>query len=156
VAEKDNRFAGVSGNNKADIAKYLMIKLGVVTKKSCDAISDALVSKHPDLFGVLPGTKPVAGVTVLFSPGADQAASNVIPVMSVMAPPKTGMLALSTKPARAKVYLGGVYFGLTPLRVEIEAGIHSLEVKLDGYKTASEKVSVRKDETTELELVLER
>jgi hypothetical protein len=156
VVEKSDRFAGVSGNSKSDVAQYLSIKLGVVTKKTYEAISATLISMRPDLFNVLPGTKPIPGVTVLFTPGADQPASNVIPVMSVMAPPKTGMLALNTKPERAKVYLGGVYFGLSPLRVEIEAGIHSVDVKLDGYKTATEKVSVRKDETTEMDLVLER
>jgi hypothetical protein len=156
VEEKDDRFAGVSGNSKSDIAQFLMIKLGVVTKKTYDAISATLISLRPDLFNVLPGTKPIAGVTVLFTPGADQAASSVVPVMSVMSPPKTGMLLLTTNPARAKVYLEGVYFGLSPLRVEIETGIHKVDVKLDGYKTATEKVSVRKDDTTELELVLER
>jgi hypothetical protein len=156
VVEKDDRFAGVSGNSKSDIAQYLILKLGVVTKKTYEAISATLISLRPDLFNVMPGTKPIAGVTVLFTPSADQPASSVIPVVSVMAPPKTGMLVLSTKPARAKVYLGGVYFGLSPLRVEIEAGVHNVDVKLDGYKTASEKVSVRKDDTTELELVFER
>jgi hypothetical protein len=156
VVEKDERFAGVSGNSKSDIAQYLMLKLGVVTKKTYDAISATVISLRPDLFNVLPGTKPIAGVTVLFTPGADQPASGVVPVMSVMALPKTGMLVLSTKPARAKVYVGGVYFGLSPLRAEIEAGVHSVDVKLEGYKTTTEKVSVRKDDTTELELVLER
>ncbi len=155
VVEQDSRFAGVSGNSKSDVARYLQYKLGVVSKKTCDAVSASLISVRPDLFNVLPGTKPIAGVTVLFTPSADQPASSVVPVTSVMAPPKTGMLLLTTKPARAKVYLEGVYFGLSPLRVEVEAGIHNVDVKLDGYKTAVEKVSVRKDDTTELELVLE-
>jgi hypothetical protein len=156
VVEQDNRFAGVSGSSKGDIAQYLLLKLGVVTKKTLDAVSATLISLRPDLFNVLPGTKPISGVTVLFTPSVGQSASSVVAVTSVMAPPKTGMLVLTTKPARAKVYLEGVYFGLSPLRVEIEAGIHSVDVKLDGYKTASEKVSVRKDDTTELEMVLER
>jgi hypothetical protein len=45
---------------------------------------------------------------------------------------------------------------MSPLRVEVEAKVHNVSVKLDGHKTTTEKVSVRKDETTELELVLER
>jgi hypothetical protein len=65
-------------------------------------------------------------------------------------------LVLTTNPSRAKVYLEGVYFGMSPLHVEVEVGVHNLDVKLDGYKTASEKISVRKDDKTELELVLER
>jgi hypothetical protein len=93
----------------------------------------------------------------LFSPGANQAASGVVPVVSMMVPPpKTGTLVLTTNPSRAKVYLEGVYFGMSPLHVEVEAGIHSVDVKLEGYKPASEKVSIRKDDKTELELVLEK
>lgn len=154
VKEQDNRFAGVSGNSKSDIANYLRYKLGLVTKKTYDASSAILIASHPDLFNVAPGTKPIAGVTVLFSSGADQPASSAVPVVSVMAPPKTGTLTLSTKPSRAKVYLEGVYFGLSPLRAEVEVGIHNVSVKLDGYRAAFEKISVRKDETTELEIVL--
>lgn len=154
VVEKDSRFAGVGGNNKNDIAIFLQHKLGIVTKKTFDAISGSLMASRPDLFNIAPGTQPISGVTVLFTPGANQPAPSVIPVTSVIAPPKTGMLILSTKPSHAKVYLEGVYFGLSPLHAEVEVGIHSLDVKLDGYKTASEKISVRKDDTTEMELVL--
>jgi hypothetical protein len=155
VSEKDSRFAGVSGNSKNDVANYLRHKLGIVTQKTYDAISSSLMSSHPELFNLTPGTKPISGVTVLMSPGANQPAASVVPVVSVMTPSKTGMLILSTKPAHAKVYLEGVYYGLSPLRVEVEAQVHNVSVKLEGYKTATEKVSVRKDDTTELELVLE-
>lgn len=156
VTERDNRFAGVSGNSKSDIANYLRYKLGMVTKKTYDASSGVLIASRPDLFYVAPGSKPIAGVTVLFAAGADQPAASAVPVVSVMAPPKTGTLVLSTKPSRAKVYLEGVYFGMSPLRAEVEVGIHNVSVKLDGYKTTAEKVSVRRDETTELEMVLEK
>jgi len=156
VVEKDNRFAGVSGNSKKDIAAYLQQKLGVVTKKTYDSASGSLMASRPDLFNITPGTIPIPGVTVLFTPDANQAASGVIPVMSVMNQPKTGKLVLTTNPSHAKVYVEGVYFGMSPLNVEVEAGIHNVEVKHDGYKTASEKVSVRKDDKTELELVLEK
>jgi hypothetical protein len=66
-----------------------------------------------------------------------------------------GLLVLSSKPSRAKVYLDGVYYGMTPLRAETEPGVHSVEVKLEGYKSASEKVSVRRSDDTELELTLD-
>lgn len=154
VAEKDSRFAGVSGNSKSDIANYLLFKLNVVTKKTYEAISSNLMASRPDLFNLAPGTKPISGVTVLFSSGGGQAASTV-PVVSTMSPPKTtGILVLRSKPSRAKVYLDDVYFGMTPLRVEVEAKVQNASVKLDGYKTATEKLSVRKDDTTELELIL--
>ena len=156
VVEKDNRFAGVSGNDKKDIALYLQQKLGVVTKKTFDAANGSLIAAHPDLFNFSPGTIPIPGVTALFTPDKNQSASNVIPVTSVMNPPKTGTLVLTTKPARAKVYLEGVYFGMSPLNVEVEVGLHHVEVRHEGYKTATEKVSIRKDDKTELELVLEK
>jgi len=156
VEEKDNRFAGVSGNSKNDITRYLQFKLGIVTKKAYDAISATLMASRPDLFNLTPGTQPISGVTVLVTPGANQPASNAVPAVSMIALPKTGTLVLTTNPSRAKVYLEGVYFGMSPLHVEVEVGVHNLDVKLDGYKTASEKISVRKDDKTELELVLER
>ena len=156
VAEKDNRFAGVSGNSKKDIALYLQLKLGVVTRKTYDAVSGSLMAARPDLFNIAPGTIPIPGVTVLFTPETNLSASGVVPVTSVVNPPKTGTLVLTTNPSRAKVYLEGVYFGMSPLNVEVEVGIHNVEVKRDGYKTATEKISVRKDDKTELELVLEK
>jgi hypothetical protein len=54
------------------------------------------------------------------------------------------------------VYLDGVYYGLSPLRLEMEPGVHAISVKLEGYKMVTEKVSVRKGDNTEMELSLER
>jgi hypothetical protein len=156
VEEKTERFAGISGNNKADIANVLRYELGIVSQKTVDAISASLMASRPDLFTLTPGTKAIAGVTVLQAVGGGAAA--VSPAAPVAAPriAVTGTLVLNTKPARAKVYLDGVYYGMSPLRAEVEAGIHEVSVKDAGYKTASEKLSVRKGETTELEMVLER
>jgi hypothetical protein len=66
------------------------------------------------------------------------------------------LLAVNTNPPRAKVYLDGVYYGLSPLRAEVEPGVHAISVKLEGYRMATDKVSVRKGDTTEMELSLER
>lgn len=68
----------------------------------------------------------------------------------------TGLLLINTNPPHAKVYQNGVYYGASPLHLEMKPGIHTISVKLEGYKTATEKVSVRKGENTELELNLER
>ena len=156
VVEKTERFAGISGNNKADIANVLRQELGIVSQKTVDAISASLMASRPDLFTLTPGTKAIAGVTVLQAVGggsdaAKSAASVPAPYVAV-----TGTLVLNTKPARAKVYLDGVYFGMSPLRAEVDAGIHEVSVKAVGYKTATEKLSVRKSEVTELEMLLER
>lgn len=158
VEEKTERFAGISGNNKADIANVLRYELGIVSQKTVDAISASLMASRPDLFTLTPGTKAIAGVTVLQAVGGGAAAAAVSPTAPVAAPrvAVTGTLVLNTKPARAKIYLDGVYYGMSPLRAEVEAGIHEISVKVAGYKTASEKLSVRKGEATELEMVLER
>ncbi len=145
IEKPKGRFAGISGNSKGDIAHYMMQELGIVTQKTYDAISTILMATRPDLFNLTPGTKPIAGVTVL------QAASGALAATAA----QNGMLILNTKPTRAKVYLDGIYYGLTPIRTEVAVGVREVSVKLDGYTTATEKVSVRKGEATELELSLE-
>ncbi|HEY0665651.1 MAG TPA: PEGA domain-containing protein [Gallionella sp.] len=153
VTEKNNRFAGVSGNDKEDVAAYLKKGLRIVNDKTVAAISTALMASRPELFALTPGTKPIAGVGVLIAPPASPLAAQAAAQVSN---PATGLLSVQTNPSRAKVYLDGVYFGLTPLRSEIEPGVHDVVVKHQGYKTATEKVSVRKGDNTELELSLDQ
>ncbi|MDX8399246.1 MAG: PEGA domain-containing protein [Gallionellaceae bacterium] len=152
VKEADERFAGISGNSKKNIARYLKFKLGVVTKKTYAAISATLMSSRPDLFNLRQGTKVIAGVTQLHVAKATTPA----PVANDNTATLNGTLILSTTPTRAKVYLDGIYFGLSPLHAEVGVGIHEISVKAKGYKTGMEKVSIRKGDTTELEMTLER
>lgn len=187
VVEKNDRFAGVSGNNKNDVAIYLRKELGVVTEKTTKAISDSLMAARPELFNLTPGTKAISGVTVLVAPAvvntpnapaptlpvqqpvqevAPMPAANMpIPAANTVVPAQTyapqatatsGLLLINTNPTRAKVYLDGVYYGLSPLRLEMEPGVHALSVKLDGYKMVVEKVSIRKGDSTEMDISLER
>ena len=160
VIEKRDRFAGVSGNDIADVAGFLKKELGIVTLKTSDAISAILMAQRPELFNLAPGTKPVAGVTVLIAPGLN-AASAVppAPLPAASAPAAAsaqGILKISTKPARAKIYIGGVYYGLSPLRLEMAPGVVEVTASMDRRKNAAEKVSVRKGETTEVELTLKK
>jgi hypothetical protein len=118
----------------------------------------------------------IPGVTVLVAPTAVPSAvpnavlgvapASITPAAAAIAapPPATyiphasdtnGLLLVNTNPERAKVYLDGVYFGLSPLRLELDPGVHALSVKLLGYKMVSEKVSVRKGDSTEMDLDLE-
>jgi len=173
VVEKTSRFAGVSGNNKEDVASYLRKELGIVTQKTADAISASLMVVHPELFNLTPGTNAIPGVNVLVAPTANRpAASAAVPVPMVpasatnvapLSPAYTphasdtnGLLLVNTNPVRAKVYLDGVYFGLSPLRLELEPGVHTISVKMLGYKMVTEKVSVRKGDSTEMDFDLER
>lgn len=163
VEEKADRFAGVSGNTKGDIADYLKQEIDVVTGKTAEAVNSVLMATRPELFNLTPGTKVIPGVKVLVTPGVV-----LSPVPEVPAPAMpvandklqdssaNGMLIVNTTPDRAKVYVDGIYFGMSPLRAEADPGVHKLEVRIKGYKTASEKVSVRKGESTELEITLER
>jgi len=173
VTEKGDRFAGVSGNYKSDVTSYLQKELGVVSQKTADAIGSILMAVHPELFNLTPGTKPIPGVTVLVAPTVIPAVAPAtapitvvpVPVTSVPAPAATyvphasetnGLLLVNTNPDRAKIYLDGVYFGLSPLRLEVDPGVHALSAKLLGYKMVSEKVSVRKGDSTEIDLDLEQ
>ncbi len=68
----------------------------------------------------------------------------------------TGHLSVSSVPSRAKVYVEDVYYGMTPLKLELPVGVSPMRFKLDGYKPASEKVAVRRGETTELEIKFQK
>lgn len=150
VTEKSDRFAGVSGNSKKDIANYLREKVGVVAGKTAGAISASLMTSRPDLFTLTQGTRPVAGVTVLVAP-----AVNAVPATAPSAA-GNGVLLVSSVPPRAKIYIDDVYYGLTPLRLELAAGVHNIRAGLAAYRTSTEKVSVRKGEVTEIEVELRR
>lgn len=171
VTEKNDRFAGVGGNDKSDVMNYLNRELRVASTKTVEAISASLMASHPELFNLTPGAKPIPGVTVYVAPslpktapvaapmtqnygvppGSDVPASSYRPHASESA----GLLMVNTNPTRARVYLDGVYYGMSPLRLEMEPGIHAISVKLSGYNMVTEKVSVRRGDNTEIELNLE-
>lgn len=127
VEEKADRFAGVSGNTKGDIADYLKQEIDVVTGKTAEAVNSVLMATRPELFNLTPGTKVIPGVKVLVTPGVV-----LSPVPEVPAPAMpvandklqdssaNGMLIVNTTPDRAKVYVDGIYFGMSPLRAEAE------------------------------------
>jgi hypothetical protein len=170
VTEKNDRFAGVSGNNKGGIVSYLNKELRITSTKTVEAISASLMASRPDLFNLTPGTKPVPGVTVFVAPQLPKVAAPVMMPNSVAQPSVSdapvsnykahasetaGLLLVNTNPSRARVYLDGVYYGMSPLRLEMEPGIHAISVKLVGYNMVTEKVSVRRGDNTEMELNLE-
>lgn len=171
VTEKNDRFAGVSGNNKEDVVSYLNKGMRIASSKTVEAVSASLMAAQPELFNLTAGTKPIPGVTVYVAPTAAKPApanyampAHGMPQAGAVPPPTympqasatAGLLLVNTSPQRAKVYLDGVYYGLSPLRLEMEPGVHAISVKLEGYKMVTEKVSVRKGDNTEMELNLER
>ena len=171
VTEKHDRFAGVSGNNKDDVVAYLDKELRVASNKTVAAVSASLMSAYPNLFNLTGGMQAIPGVSVYTVPVAADPASgistaimpivgtqpgSVAPLLEQKPLSSAGLLVVNTNPTRARVYVDGVYYGLSPLRVEMEPGVHAVEVKLNKYKTVTEKVSVRKGDNTEMELSLER
>lgn len=151
VAEKTDRYAGVTGNTRSSITRYLSGALAKVSAKTREAISETIMQTYPDGFGqAAPARDSTPGVTVLVAPPERMSASQAA------RPGMTGQLAITTIPARAKVYVADVYYGLSPLTIELQPGIYTINSKLDEFKTATEKVSVREGETTELEIRFEK
>jgi len=155
VTEKKDRFAGMGGDDIADVAAFLREELGVVTQKTANAITAVLAAQHPAMFNVVAGSKPVPGVTVLSAPAAP-AVPAVSAASAATQPSTKGVLRITTRPARAEIYIGGVYYGLSPLRLELAPGILEVKAELRHHRTVTEKVSVRTGETTELELRLKK
>lgn len=53
-----------------------------------------------------------------------------------------GRLNVFSKPSEASVYVDGVYYGTTPLTLDLSPGIHLLKVKKDGFETRRDKVGI--------------
>ena len=93
------------------------------------------------------------------SPPATVAAVSAAPVAqsaALAAPSAKGIFSVTTVPSKAKVYGDDVYYGTSPLKLELDPGVTVFHFKLDGYKTVTQKVSIRRGETTELEVKLEK
>lgn len=155
VAEKKERFAGVGGNSKGDVADFLQQGLNSISAKTSESILSVLMATRPELFGMLPGVKPVMGVTVT---AAATAPTTGVPAPAVAATPLAaadGKLLLRSVPERVKVYVDDVYYGLTPIDADMPAGIYTVRFELDGYQKQSQKLSVRAGQRTELEVKLQ-
>ena len=161
VAQKNNRFAGVGGNNRDDIVDFLYREVQLVSDKTVNAVNSLLMASYPGLFNLTPGTKTIDGVTVLTAPLSGAVAAAVVspvatPAATSVAVTAIGVVRVSSQPTRAKIYVDDVYYGMSPQRLELDAGVHSLMAKVVGYKTETEKVLVRKGEATELEFTLSK
>jgi len=131
ASEKGSRYAGVMGDSRSTISKYISAALSKVIRKT---IKEAA----PEI------DKATA-------PEEDKKEAN-----EVRRPMDTGRLLLTTAPPRVKVYLNGVYYGLTPLTVEINTGVYDLVLKKAGFMDFKEKVAVGKGRTTEMETAMKR
>ena len=164
VEEKNDHFSGVPRTSVEEVTTFLNSELDLIATKTVASITDSLLISHPELFSFDTTVRSIPGVTVMVAPVApndmnDNVAPAVIMPSAVYEPsPKatTGMLVIRTLPARAKVYIDGVYQGVTPFRGETEAGLYTVSIKLEGYQMITEKVSIRKKNITEMDLALVR
>ena len=62
----------------------------------------------------------------------------------------TGTLQIYSTPSGAKVYIDGAYRGQTPLTLTVEAGVHNVELRLDGYETYRARVQIGAGQTGRL------
>ena len=59
---------------------------------------------------------------------------------------KQGTLVISSEPTGATIYIDGVNEGETgqkPVAIEVEAGVRTVELRMNGYQTRTEKIRVR-------------
>lgn len=129
--EKTGRYAGVMGNTRETISRYISSSLAKVIR------------------GVIDETAPMIENT---KAAYRQVETQQRPVMPTQG---SGRLVVRSIPSRAKVYLNDVYYGLTPLNIDIEPGIYELRVRSKAYKDAGDKVSVRAGQLTETEMEME-
>ena len=59
-----------------------------------------------------------------------------------------GRLVVSTTPPGAKVYVDGVFYGTSPIILDLGSGIHLLKVRLHGFKTFRDKIGVLEQKIT--------
>ena len=185
VAEKSSRFAGVSGNSRASIVSYFNKGLNAWAIKASATVRDSLFRSYPQtmttsvpkelvpphLDGVttLQEAKPQEAVakTPAAAPSIATPAIEAAPATPAVAPPapaaailaapsNKGIFSVTTAPSKAKVYVDDVYYGTSPLKLELDPGVTVFRFKLEGYKTVTQKVSIRRGETTELEVKFEK
>ncbi len=132
AAEKNSRFAGVMGNTKDSISAYAAESIGKAIKRALD-----------EAFALIENTQAAYAVS------AEKKSEPVAPRQG------TGRLVVAAQP-NAKVYVNGVYFGMTPFKTDMDPGVYELNVKQRGFKETKERVSVRLGELTEIEVTLDK
>lgn len=145
--EKTERFAGVMGNTRATISNNISVSLAKVIRNVINEVT-------PRIANTRAAYAPKTAEPTLQSVDPLEAASpsdDIVP-----APEGTGRVVINTTPERSKVYVGDIYYGLTPLTLDIDPGVYEFTIKQKGFKQGKEKVSVRKGQFTELEVSLDK
>lgn len=147
--EEADRYAGVVGNTKKSLIKYINRSLALNIKKILKDSEQAL-SRHLNKAGssaVWPAAGSAATGTAL-----RQMQAPVEQADGSKAVGAAGSLKVTSKPVGARFYIGDTYYGKTPMTIELNAGVYEITVKLRGFKDEKEKVAVRPGITTELDV----
>ncbi len=152
---------GVPEAVSGDIGKlgdYWMLNLRRINVRTAEVIGrssrnikgdiNALIESLPQAVAELFGTSPPGPLS------HGERGSEPKPKPSP--PPEPGRLYVHSEPSGAGLFLDGDQMGETPFKQKVDVGEYKLTLKLDGYKTAKESVRVKSEETTRLNLTLER
>lgn len=66
-----------------------------------------------------------------------------------------GQVDITTLPDNADVFLNGTSSGQTPFKKDLAVGNYTLKITKDGYKNYFQSITIKKDETTTLDIDLE-
>lgn len=141
VALEDDRYAGVMGNSRRSIGLYTSHTLSRVLRETI-----------ADLSANLPAEQPATPVTVKSGVEAEIPTTDIV---EKSRQGEKGRLVITTEPPRAKLYIEDIYYGLTPIEIEIEPGILTITLRRKGYEPVGERVSVRPGALTEMEIEME-
>lgn len=129
VQEKNSRFAGTMGNTKDTVSRYIASSLAKVVKETLTETAPAIEKIKPH------SVEPVKEEMIL---GSD------------------GRLTLTTIPPQSQVFIDDVYYGLSPITIDIAPGVYTVSFKLTGFKNSAQKIAVRKGRITEFSAILEK
>lgn len=152
VAEKSSKYAGVMGNTRGTISNYISWGISKVIKDTLAEITPKIANTKA---AYKPPTTPAAPSVTQPSEAAPKAPEQ-IQEKSQPAPEGSGRIVISTVPTRSKVYINDVYYGLTPISLDIDPGVYEVVIKQKGFKNSKEKVSVRKGQFTEIDVQMEK
>lgn len=127
--EKNERFAGVMGNTRGTISKYISSSLAKAVKQTLTDVASVIEKPKPQ------SVEPVREDVIL---------SN------------EGKIFLDTVPQKVQVYIDDVYYGISPITIDLAPGTYTVSFKLSGFKNVVQKIAVRKGRTTEFSIILEK
>jgi tetratricopeptide (TPR) repeat protein len=88
----------------------------------------------------------------------DEVSQKIIDLLDVLRRQEIGTLYIDSEPGGAEVFLGGQRVGLTPLLppAPVYKGVHELEVRLQGYDSYSERITILPDQQMQRNVALNR